>query len=103
MTHTLPKRTIRTTSPPHTPADWALRFDGRHDAADLAAQLRDLAFRAYEAVKRPPAIDEATRGQELSELRIAIHRFEAEILNQKLDGLLPYVAALRQEVEAKLG
>ncbi len=105
MTHTLSKRTIRTTSPPHahTSEDRAVRFDGRHDAADLAAALRDLALRAYEAVKDSTALNGTNRGPELRELQIALSQFEAEILEQKLDGLVPYVAALRQQVEAKLG
>jgi hypothetical protein len=79
-----------------------MRPNSRRDAADMAASLRSLATRAHEAVKafetrrhRPPS-------EELAELMAAIHQLENDFRTQNLHDLIPYVAALRHQVETRL-
>ena len=60
MTQTLPKRTIRTTSPPQlqTRDGRAFRFDRGQDAPTLALRLRTLAIRAHEALNASVPCDD---------------------------------------------
>jgi Spy/CpxP family protein refolding chaperone len=74
----------------------------RRDAADLAATLRALATRAHEAVRAAGDRAEGPMRHELSELRNAIAQLEDDFRSQNLDTVIPYVVALRQQVEARL-
>jgi hypothetical protein len=105
MSQMLKKRTPRTTStlPPYNTLDGhACRFDGRPDAAALAHALRCLAVRAYRAVKAAEKQSGTPSAAELLDLRSEIRRLQSETEAQGLHYLAAYVAALRQEVEAKL-
>ena len=105
MTHTLPKRTIRTASPRHAPAAEyrGPHCDDHHDAADLAAALRVLALRAHRMMKDARGMADGAARLELRELRGAILSLEAHFQSQNLQGLIPYVRSLRHRVEAQLG
>ena len=105
MTQILKKRAIRTTSPPHHQVTEGrnLRIESREDAAELAADLRRLAMRSFRAVKQAEELDDASNGRLLAELRTESHRLQAELEGQGLDPLATYVAALRRQVEWKLG
>ena len=104
MTRTLFKRIYRTPSSPHAhgPEGRAMRPTMRHDAADLAATLRALATRAHEAVKATGDHAEGSMRRELSDLRNAIAQLEDDFRSQNLNTMVSYVAALREQVEAKL-
>jgi hypothetical protein len=82
-----------------------------YDPADLGAALRDVAARAHRAVR---AIDAATgRGdlatlaaaplQELAELHPRIVQLQRCVEAESQGGLASYLAALRREVEQRLG
>jgi hypothetical protein len=71
--------------------------------ADLAATLRSLALRAYQAVRADGPDDDDLALRELRDLKEAISKLHAELRIRKLDQLIPYVSALGDEVEAKLG
>ena len=104
MTQTLPKRTIRTTSPPppQTRDSRAFRFDRGQDAPTLALRLRTLAIRAHEALNASIPCDDTIRKPELRALHLAIGHLEEDLRSQNLERLIPYVAALLQQVGAKL-
>jgi hypothetical protein len=85
--------------------------DDRHDPADLAATLRDLAARAHRAVR---ALDAAPgRGdsaappadalRELAELHPRIVELQHGLEADSQRGLASYLSALRREVESRLG
>ena len=91
-------------SVPHHPSGGESR--GPHclavaDAADLAGALRTLAVRAHRAIRDEDA--DASRPAELRALRSALLDLEADLRGQGLDGLLPYVRALRHKIEDRLG
>ncbi|MGO9115504.1 MAG: hypothetical protein ACLP9L_40350 [Thermoguttaceae bacterium] len=105
MTHTLRKRILRTTSPPHVhgPDGRMPRSDAVIDPADLAEALRVLAIRAHHALKiAQDRVDESIR-VELHDLRTAIRWLEDEFRTQQLDRMLPYVVSLRHQIESLLG
>jgi hypothetical protein len=77
-----------------------LRFNAPHDPAGLAETLRALALRAHRAIRTERT--EETR-RERDELRHALGRLESDCSSQGLNRLVPYVAALRREVETRLG
>jgi hypothetical protein len=73
----------------------------RHDPAGLSARLRELAARAHRAVRAAQAEGPTDHSQrELVELHARIVQLQRSLQAQSLDGLVPYVAALLQEVEA---
>jgi hypothetical protein len=105
MTHTLRKRILRTMSPQHAhgPDGRVPRLGIRNDPADLAEALRCLSIRAHHALKLAgDRVDESIR-VELHDLRTAIRWLEDEFRTQQLDRMLPYVVALRHQVESVLG
>ena len=108
MTHSLRKRILRATSPPHTHGpDGRIPRSGVQndpaDPADLAEALRVLAIRAHHALKiAQHRVDESIR-VELHDLRAAIRWLEDELRAQQLDRMLPYVVSLRNQIEAVLG
>jgi hypothetical protein len=79
-----------------------MRSTIRHDAADLAATLRALATRAHEAVRASGDQVDGSMHHELSDLRNAIVQLEDDFRRQRLDSMVTYVVALRQQVESKL-
>jgi hypothetical protein len=105
MTQILKKRSIRTTSPPHHhPGDGRTPGpEGREDAAELAAGLRRLATQSFHAVKEAGQRGREANRRLLADLRAESHRLQAELEGQGLDPLATYVAALRRQVEWKLG
>jgi hypothetical protein len=105
MTQTLKKRAMRTTAPlHHNPGECrAPRSDAREATADLAADLRRLAMDSFHAVKEAGGHDDEANRRLLAELRAESHRLQAELEGQGLDPLATYVAALRRQVEWKLG
>ena len=103
MTFTLSKPIRRAFSPAHTRSAEASR-DVRHDPAELAVTLRDLATRAHRAVRAldaAPAADAARR--ELAELHPRIVELQRGIDGESQQGLGSYLSALRREVESRLG
>jgi hypothetical protein len=104
MTQTLPKRTIRTTSPPQpqTMDGRAFRFDRGQDAASLALRLRTLTTRAHEALHATVSSDDTRRDAELRALHLAIGYLEEDLRSQNLGRLVPYVTALRHQIESNL-
>ena len=106
MTHTLPKRTNRNDarSPElGTGADHcALRLGGTHDPAELAAVLRTLAIRAHRAVKAAGQTVDANVLEELRDLRTAVCWLEDTLLTRQMHRMVPYVAALRQQIDAAI-
>jgi len=60
--------------------------------------LRELALKAHRAVR---STDDP--GHELSELHAQIVQLQQNLHGQSLDSLASYVAALRQEIEDRLG
>jgi hypothetical protein len=90
--------------PAHTRVAEA-RLDVRHDPADLAVMLRDLAARAHRAVR---TLDAATAAdtdtlRELAELHPRIVELQHSIDGESQRGLDLYLSALRREVESRLG
>jgi len=79
-----------------------MRSTIRHDAADLASTLRALAMRAHEAMKVAGDDADGAARHELSNLRVEIAGLEDDFRSQNLNDVASYVAALRQQVEAKL-
>jgi hypothetical protein len=82
-----------------------------HDPASLSAALRELAVRSHRAVRaaevlrsRPSALADlpVDSDRELSDLLVRIVQLQQSLHTQSLSGLAPYVAALRQKVEAQL-
>ena len=104
MTHTLPKRFPRTSSPPHVHAfeGRSMRPHARRDAAEMAAALRSLAIRAHQAVKAFESRQHRLAGSELHDLLSAICQLEDDFRKQELHHLVPYVAALRHQVQTRL-
>jgi Spy/CpxP family protein refolding chaperone len=104
MPRTLFKRTHRTVTPPHAPGPEgrAMRTKIRHDAAELAATLRALATQAHEAVKATGDHSDGSMRHELSNLRNAIAQLEDDFRSQNLTTMVPYLVALREQVESKL-
>jgi hypothetical protein len=104
MTQTMQKRFSRTSSPPHVPAfeGRAMRPHTRRDAAEMAATLRSLATRAHQAVKAFETRQHRLAGSELTELVSAICQLEDDFRKQELHHLVPYVAALRHQVQTRL-
>jgi hypothetical protein len=71
----------------------------RHDPAGLSMTLRELAASAHRAVRAAQAEGPSDHSQqELVELHARIAQLQRSLQAQCLDGLLPYVSALRQEV-----
>ncbi len=86
--------------PPRPQKDGSANHDVRHDPAGLSARLRELAARAHRAVRAAQAEGATDRSQrELVELHARIVQLQRSLQAHSLDGLLPYVTALRQEVE----
>lgn len=104
MTPTLHKRLTRTTSPPHAAAfeGRTMRRHTRRDPAEMAAALRSLALRAHQAVKAFETRQHRPDCSELSELVSAICQLEDDFRKQELHHLVPYVAALRHQVQIRL-
>ncbi len=105
MTHTLRKRILRATSPPHMRGsdDRMSRSCAQNDPAELAEALRVLAIRAHHTLKiAQDRVDESIR-VELDDIRTAIHWLEDEFRTQQLDRMLPYVVSLRHQIESLLG
>jgi hypothetical protein len=104
MTYTPAKRFIRTPSQSllHGFETCNMTPGSSHEAADLAATLRVLASKAHEAVKAIETRQRHLTCKELDDLRIAIGCLENEFRAQNLRSLIPYVVALRQQVETKL-
>jgi hypothetical protein len=75
----------------------------RHDPAALSATLRELATRAHQVVRsaRADGLSAHSR-KELGELHAQIVQLQRSLQAQSLDGLVPYVSALRQEVRSLL-
>ena len=91
MTHTLRKRMLRTSSPPHT--HWLDRRMSRSDSvidpAELAEALRVLAIRAHHALKiAQDRVDESIR-VELHDLRSAIRLARGRVPNPATGSLAP--------------
>jgi len=85
--------------------------DVRHDPAGLIATLRELAVRAHRAVRaaessatRPGGVvgPDSDTHQELVEVHARIVQLQRNLHAQSLDGVLPYVAALREKVSSVL-
>jgi hypothetical protein len=94
-------RTKLSRRPPRPPHGGEASRDVRHDPAGLSARLRELAARAHRAVRAAQAGGPTDHSQrELVELHARIVQLQRSLQAQALDGLLPYVSALRQEVEA---
>ena len=105
MTHTIRKRSPRSTSPPHAHGldDRVSRSRAQSDPAALAEALRVLAIRAHHALKIAQGrVDESIR-VELNDLRAAIRWLEDEFRTQQLDRMVPYVVSLRDQIESVLG
>ena len=104
MTRTLRERIGKKSFLPHARAfeGRIMKQNYRRDAADMAASLRSLATRAHEAVKAFESRKHRPGGHELAELLAAIHELENDFRAQNLDDLVPYVTALRQQVETRL-
>jgi hypothetical protein len=104
MTQTRPKRLIRTPFSPHAHGleGHTMRPHYRRDAAEMAATLRSLATRAHQAVKAHESGQRRLAHGELAELKSAIHQLEDDFRGQDLHDLVPYVAALRHQVERRL-
>ena len=106
MAHALPKRTNRVHSSSlefGTESDGrALRWEGTHDPAELAVALRTLALRAHRAVRAAGHTVDANVLEELRDLRDAACCLEDTLLTQRLHRMVPYVAALRQQIEAAI-
>jgi hypothetical protein len=75
----------------------------RHDPASLSATLRDLAARAHRAVRAAQAEGPSAESQrDLVDLHARIIQLQRSLQAQSLDGLVPYVSALGQEVAAQI-
>jgi hypothetical protein len=87
-------------------------LDVRHDPARLSTTLRELALRAHRAVRaaeiaatRPGAVaslDPDSR-QELVDVHARIVQLDRSLRAQSLDGLVPYVSALREKIASVIG
>jgi hypothetical protein len=74
-------------------------------ASKISRKVRELAGRAHSALKtgavsaeRAPAI-----GHDRDDLRIQVARLQQKIHSRRLGALVPWVDALRQQVERRLG
>ncbi|MGC8643873.1 MAG: hypothetical protein ACP5XB_28765 [Isosphaeraceae bacterium] len=74
----------------------------RRDPAEMAASLRSLATRAHQAVKAFETRQHRLAGVELNELVSAIRQLEDDFRKQELHHLVPYVVALRHQVQTRL-
>ena len=106
MVHALPQQTNQVLS---SPSAFATGADGRgsrrdriHDPAELAVVLRTLALRAHRAVKAAGQSVDAKVLEELRDLRAEASRLEETLLTRRLHRMVPYVAALRQQIEAAI-
>jgi hypothetical protein len=74
----------------------------RHDPAGLSASLRELAARAHRAVRSAQQAEgpSAHSQKELVELHAQIAELQRSLQSQSLEGLVPYVSALRREVRS---
>jgi hypothetical protein len=86
--------------------------EAAQDLAGVSATLRELALRAYHAVRAVDASEShpgeivdrpADTRQELTELHAQILQLERILHAHALNDLTCYVTALRQEVEGRLG
>ena len=102
MTSTLSKPIRRAFTPAHTRSAEASR-DVRHDPAELAVALRDLATRAHRAVRALDAAPAADALRELADLHPRIVELQHGIDGESQQGLGSYLSALRREVESRLG
>ncbi len=106
MAPALPKRTNRVHSSSlefgTEPDARAMRWDGTHDPAELAVALRTLAIRAHRAVKAAGQTVDTNLLEELRDLRDSACCLEDTLLTQRLHRMVPYVAALRQQIEAAI-
>ncbi len=102
------KPTRRTAIPP-----WGgeSSHDVRHDPIGLSATLRELAVRAHHAVRAAedaaatpgfPGLDPDSR-RELDDVHARIVQLQRSLQAQSLDGLVPYVSALREKVSSVIG
>lgn len=106
MTHTLPKRTNRVChSPPHAHGGEGRgpHRAGHPDAADIAGNLRALALHAHRLMQDTREAASPFDRTELRDVRTSLADLEADCLDQQLHGLVPYLKALRQKVEDRLG
>ena len=73
----------------------------RHDPAGASATLRELATRAHKAVRAAQVEGHSARcQQELVAVHARIVQLQRSLQAQSLEGLVPYVLALRDEVAA---
>jgi hypothetical protein len=79
-----------------------LRSDGTHDPAELALALRTLAIRAHRAVKAAGQTVDANVLEELRDLRAEVCWLEDSLFTHQMHRVVPYVAALRQQIEAAI-
>jgi hypothetical protein len=79
-----------------------LRLDGTQDPAELAVALRTLAIRAHRAVKAVGQTVDANVLEELRDLRTAVCWLEETFLSRQMHRMVPYVAALRLQIEAAI-
>jgi hypothetical protein len=79
------------------------------DAPKLSQKIRELGQRSYCAFKAgslPLAGDQAisrAAAHELQDLRDQVARLQRKVHARKLNGLIPWVDALRQQVDDRLG
>ncbi len=108
MTQTLNKRLTRTALSaflsPHAHAfeGCTMRRNAHRDPAEMAAALRFLATRAHEAVKALETHQLRPANAEVIELMVAIRQLEDDFRTQSLHHLVPYVSALRHQVQTRL-
>jgi hypothetical protein len=109
MTTIRAKPTRRTA---YTPWPGEASREVRHDPAGLSATLRELAVRAHRTVRaaessatNPGAVAglDSDSHQELVDVHAQIVQLQRSLQTQSLDGLLPYVSALRQKVLSVIG
>ncbi|MGP0064687.1 MAG: hypothetical protein ACLQGP_13950 [Isosphaeraceae bacterium] len=112
MMTTIRAKPVRRTTLPPRGGDASREV--RHDPAALSATLRELAVTAHRAVRA--AESSATRPgpgdvvdldsdfyRELVDVHTRIVQFQRCLQAQSMDGLIPYVAALRQKVSQVIG
>jgi hypothetical protein len=74
------------------------------DASKLSRKVRELAHRAHRAM-RPPTRSQASAdpvGDDPSDLRNQVARLQRKIHQRQLRALVPWVDALRRQVDARL-
>ena len=78
-------------------------------ASKLSRKVRELAHRSYHALKtdpQPVALTEARSNevlQDLRDLRDQVARLQHKIHERNLEALIPWVDALRRQVDDRLG